>query len=102
MIAHTNGKKENNMKYYLVFTPDRGSREDCSVYYSNLVIAENEDEAKEKFKKFILESRKKYLIKNGKTITSSDEQKILDQITFTTGDYDDDGNYELLEVNPIQ
>lgn len=90
------------MKYFLVFTPDRGGREDCSVYYSNLVIAENEDEAKEKFKNNILKQRKKYLIKNGRTVTPSDEQKILDQITFTSGDYDDDGNYEILEVNPIQ
>lgn len=37
------------MKYYLVFTPDDGNSEDCNVYYSYLVIANDEAEAKKKF-----------------------------------------------------
>lgn len=37
------------MKYFLIFTGDEGSREDCSVYYSNLVIANNETDALNKY-----------------------------------------------------
>lgn len=33
------------MKYFLIFTQDRGGREDCSVYYSDLVGADSEEEA---------------------------------------------------------
>lgn len=32
-------------KFFLVFYPDNGSREDCSVYYSWLTLAKNRDEA---------------------------------------------------------
>jgi hypothetical protein len=40
----------NNMKYFLCFWEgDGGDRESCSVYYSKLVIANNEDEAFEKY-----------------------------------------------------
>ncbi len=35
-------------KYYLVFTSDNGNNEDCSVYYSSLVFAKDEDEAIDK------------------------------------------------------
>lgn len=37
------------MKYFLFFTQDKGNREDCSVYYSDLVEAENKDKAIEKY-----------------------------------------------------
>lgn len=39
------------MKYFLVFTGDSGDREDCSVYYSKLVIASSDEEALSKFQK---------------------------------------------------
>ena len=38
-------------KYYLFFYADNGSREDCSVYYSTLVIAKNKNDAIDKFLK---------------------------------------------------
>lgn len=34
-----------NNKFYLVFTPDNGDREDCNVFYSYLVQAHNKQEA---------------------------------------------------------
>ena len=37
------------MNYYLVFYSDNGNREDCNVYYSNLVIADDEDDAIDKY-----------------------------------------------------
>ncbi len=89
------------MKYFLVFTPDRGSREDCNVYYSSLVIADDENEAQEKYKKRKLDGYKKYREKNN--LPAMDEvevKKFLEEITF--GDESEDVRFELLEIHPIQ
>ena len=32
-------------KFYLAFSPDRGNREDCDVYYSELIRAANREDA---------------------------------------------------------
>lgn len=37
------------MKYFLIFYSDNGGREDCSVYYSTLVIAKDKKEAMDKY-----------------------------------------------------
>ena len=39
----------DSLKYYLIFYDDHGNREDCSTYYSHLVIAKNSKEAINKF-----------------------------------------------------
>lgn len=39
----------NEDKYYLVFYGDSGAREDCSVYYSTLILAKSRKEAIAKY-----------------------------------------------------
>jgi len=93
------------MRYFLVFTPDRGSREDCNVYYSSLVIANDEKEAQVKFIMDSLEGHKKYLKKNKyPPLDEAGEKKFVDRIVFAAyeGDDSDDISHELYEVNPIQ
>ena len=36
-------------RYYLFFEANTGNREECNVYHSDLVIAENEEQAKKKW-----------------------------------------------------
>jgi hypothetical protein len=90
------------MAYFLVFTPDRGGREDCSVYYTQLVIAKDEAEAKDIFSKDMLLSRitqyEKYFKKKA---TPDIINNFKNQITFTDGVDEYSGEYEILEVTPL-
>lgn len=90
------------MKYFLVFTPDRGSREDCSVYYSDLVIAETMDEAKQKFIAHATKEHKKAREKSLKRLLTPQElNQITSMLTFIEGDDEDSGTFDILEVKPI-
>lgn len=92
------------MKYFLVFRPDTGSREDCSVYYSNLIIADSVDEAKDKFIVYITQVHKKQLEKHFKRLLTQDELSGLkDNFSFDPQPDEDDDleRFEILEVNPI-
>jgi hypothetical protein len=77
-----------NEKYYLVFTPDNGSREDCNVYYSTLVIATSEQEALEKNEAAIRMERREYL--EGKNM-----------MHMWNPDFNI-GEFEALEMKPIR
>lgn len=100
------------MKYFLIFSPDRGNREDCSVYYSKLVIAEDSDIAKVKFKISAAKNQIKYMKKNNPNNPSlRDIDSLMDSLMgniVVVDNYDDgedDGErdiYEILEINPIQ
>lgn len=90
------------MKYFLVFTPDRGDREDCSVYYSNLIIADSIEDAKAKFinhsYKLRKSQRENYL---NRKLTKDEILKILNNPVTFVSRYNNDADYDIIEVNPI-
>jgi hypothetical protein len=91
------------MRYFFVFTPDRGGREDCSVYYTDLIIAKDESEAKDKFIEHTLKLHIKNREKSFKRLLTKDEiAHIKSGLTFTDGSDEYSGEFEILEVTPIQ
>jgi hypothetical protein len=105
------------MPYFLIFPPDRGDRESCSVYYTSLVIAKDMDEAKNKFiKDRLIKDRylqNRFARHNHMSLGDIDDiiydpnspaikGLISNSSIFVKNDEDEDGIYDILEIKPIE